>query len=58
MRLLIYLIRGLHNVVGITAPKPEDEVKVLLVWISVLVIMLGGTALLGYFLITSMTTSR
>ena len=58
MRLLIYLMRGLHNVVGITAPKPEDEVKVVLVWIGLLVVIFGGTALLGYFLITMIASSR
>ena len=58
MRLLIYLMRGLHNVVGITAPKPEDEVKVVLVWIGLLAIISGGTALLGYFLITMIASSR
>ena len=58
MRFLIYLMRGLHNVVGITAPKPEDEAKVVLIWIGVLVIIFGGTALLGYVLITQIASSR
>lgn len=58
MRLLIYLMRGLHNVVGITAPKPEDEVKVVLIWITVTVIIFGGTALFGYVLITQIASSR
>jgi hypothetical protein len=51
-------MRGLHNVVGITAPKPEDEAKVVLIWIGVLVIIFGGTALLGYVLITQIASSR
>jgi hypothetical protein len=58
MRFLIYLMRGLHNVVGITAPKPEDQAKVVLIWIGVLVIIFGGTALLGYVLITQIASSR
>jgi hypothetical protein len=58
MRLLIYLMRGLHNVVGITAPKPEDEVKIVLIWVGVLVTIFGGTALLGYVLITQIASSR
>jgi hypothetical protein len=58
MRFLIYLMRGLHNVVGITAPKPEDEAKIVLIWIGAMVIMFGGTALLGYFLITMIASSR
>ncbi|MDT8066542.1 MAG: hypothetical protein ROO76_00085 [Terriglobia bacterium] len=58
MRLLSYLMRGLHNVVGITAPKPEDEAKVVLIWMAVLVIIFAGTALLGYVLITQMASAR
>lgn len=58
MRFLIYLMRGLHNVVGITAPKPEDEAKVVLIWITVLVIIFGGTALFGYVLIKQIASSR
>lgn len=58
MRFLIYLMRGLHNVIGITAPKPEDEAKVVLIWITVLVIIFGGTALFGYVLITQIASSR
>ncbi len=58
MRLLIYLMRGLHNVVGITAPKPEDEAKVVLIWIGLLAIISGGTALLGYVLITQIASTR
>ena len=58
MRLLIYLMRGLHSVIGITAPKPEDEAKVVLIWIGLLVIIFGGTALLGYVLITQIASSR
>lgn len=56
-RLLIYLMRGLHNVVGITAPKPGDETKVVLMWVAVLVIIFGGTALFGYVLITQIASS-
>ncbi|HEU5402197.1 MAG TPA: hypothetical protein VFU86_12620 [Terriglobales bacterium] len=58
MRLLIYLMRGLHSVIGITAPKPEDEAKVVLIWIGLLMIIFGGTALLGYVLITQIASSR
>ena len=58
MRVLIYLMRGLHNVIGITAPKPADEAKVVLIWIGLLMIIFGGTALLGYVLITQIASSR
>ena len=58
MRFLIYLMLGLHTVVGITAPKPEDEAKVVFLWIGLLIVIFGGTALLGYFLLTSIASSR
>jgi hypothetical protein len=58
MRLFIYLMRGLHNVIGISAPEPEDEAKVLLIWIGLLVIIFGGTALVGYLLMTQIVSSR
>jgi hypothetical protein len=47
MRLLIHLMRGLHCVVGVTAPKSEDESKIVLLWIGLLTVIFGGTALLG-----------
>ena len=58
MRFLIYFMRGLHNVVGITAPKPEDEKKIVLLWMGLLVAIFGGTALLGYFLLNLIASSR
>lgn len=58
MRLLIYLMRGLHSVVGITAPKSEDESKIVLLWMGLLIVIFGGTALLGYFLLTVIASSR
>ena len=58
MRWLIYIMRGLHTVVGITAPRPEDEAKVVFVWIGLLFSIALGTALLGYFLITTIASSR
>ena len=51
-------MRGLHNVIGITTPKPEDEVKIVLLWIGVVVFLFAGTALLGYVLITQIASSR
>lgn len=58
MRWLIYIMRGLHNVVGITAPKREHEARVVFVWIGLLFAIAVGTALLGYFLITMIAASR
>jgi hypothetical protein len=51
-------MRGLHNVVGITAPKPEDEKKIVLLWMGLLIVIFGGAALLGYFLLTMIASSR
>ena len=51
-------MRGLHNVVGITAPKPEDEKKVVLLWVGLLTLIFGGTALLGYFLLNLIASTR
>ena len=36
--------------VGITAPKPEDERKILLVWIAVIVILIAGGIMFAYFI--------
>ncbi len=58
MRFLIYLMRGLHNVVGITAPKPQDEAKVVFVWIGIAVTMAIGIAALGYFFISMIASTR
>lgn len=58
MRVLIYLMRGLHNVVGISLPKPENEGKIVLLWIGLLTAIFSGTALIGYFLLTSIASTR
>jgi hypothetical protein len=47
MKYLLEIMRVFHYVVGITTPKPEDERKILLLWIGILIalILLGlGTA--------------
>ncbi len=56
--MLIYLMRVLHDVVGITAPEPEYESTVVLIWLGVLVVILGGTLLLGYLLMTQIASAR
>ncbi len=58
MRVLVYLMRPLHSVVGITAPKPEHENTVALLWVFVALLMLLIVAGFGYFImnqIVSMT---
>ncbi len=58
MGLLVYLMRGLHNVVGITAPKPEHEKWVALLWVAVAFAMLLLVAGFGYFIMNSIVSTR
>jgi len=58
MGILIYLMRGLHNIVGISTPKPEHEKLVALLWIAVAVAMLMIVAGFGYFILTSIASTR
>lgn len=58
MGVLIYLMRGLHNVVGITAPKPEHEKWVALLWVAVAFAMLLLVAGFGYFILNSIVSTR
>lgn len=49
MKYLLEIMRVFHYVIGITTPKPEDERKILFVWIGVLIglVLIGvGTAVL------------
>ena len=48
MKYLLEIMRVFHYVVGITTPKPEDERKILFLWIAILITLVllgGGTAL-------------
>jgi hypothetical protein len=58
MGVLIYLMRGLHNVVGITAPRPEHEKWVALLWVAVAFAMLLLVAGFGYFILNSIVSTR
>jgi hypothetical protein len=49
VKYLLEAMRFFHYVVGITAPRPEHEKKILLLWIGVALMLLliaVGTALL------------
>lgn len=49
MKYLLEIMRVFHYVVGITTPEPEDERKILFLWIGVLialVLIALGTAVL------------
>ncbi len=58
MEILVYLMRGLHNVVGISAPKPEHEKWVAFLWIAVAIAMLLIVAGFGYFILNSIVSTR
>ncbi len=58
MGILVYLMRGLHNVVGITAPKPEHEKWVALLWVGVAFAMLLLVVGFGYFILNVIASSR
>jgi hypothetical protein len=58
MGVLIYLMRGLHNVVGISVPKPEHEKWVALLWVGVAVAMMVLIAGFGYFILNSIASTR
>jgi heme/copper-type cytochrome/quinol oxidase subunit 2 len=45
MKFLLAMMRMFHHMMGITAPRPEQERKILMVWfITVLVFILIGAA--------------
>jgi len=45
MRFLLQAMRLFHYMLGITAPEPKDERKILLIWIATIVaIVLIGVA--------------
>lgn len=58
MGFLVYLMRGIHNVVGITAPEPEHEKWVALLWLLVAMVMLLIVAGFGYFIMNSIASTR
>ncbi len=58
MGILVYLMRGLHNVVGISAPKPEHERWVALLWLAVAFAMLLIVAGFGYFILNTIASTR
>ncbi len=58
MGILVYLMRGLHNVVGISAPKPEHEKWVALLWVGVCVAMMLLVLGFGYFILNSIASTR
>jgi hypothetical protein len=58
MRFLNYLVRGLHNAIGITAPEPQQEAIVVLVWLGVILLFFVGIVGFGYLIIHSLASIR
>jgi hypothetical protein len=50
MKFLAGIVRGLHMMIGIHTPPPEQESLYVFVWIGIILFMLGGLALLFYIL--------
>ncbi len=55
---LVWVMKLIHNTVGITTPKPEYERQVALFWIGAVVALVVMTMLLGYFFITNIASTR
>lgn len=55
---LVWIMKLVHNMVGITTPKPEYERPVALLWVAVVVGLALMTTLLGYFFITNIASDR
>jgi hypothetical protein len=51
MKYLLQAMRLFHYMVGITAPEPKDERKVLLLWIASLVAFLVIGVAFAYFIV-------
>lgn len=51
MKYLLEVMRVFHYAVGITTPKPEDERKILFLWIGILVGLVGMGVALFLFLV-------
>ena len=46
MKYLLEAMRVFHYAIGITTPKPEDERKILFLWIAIVItLLLLGTAM-------------
>lgn len=57
MKYLIAITRGVHNAIGISVPKPEQEKAVAIIWLVtllVLVLIVLGT---GWLVLSSMSNS-
>ena len=50
MHFLASLVRGLHTVIGIHTPPPEQESLYVFVWIGLIFFIGGGLAVLFYLL--------
>lgn len=51
MKYLLQAMRLFHYMVGITAPEPKDERKVLLIWIGCIVALVVIGVTFAYFIV-------
>lgn len=48
MKILVTLIRHVHYFIGISMPRPEQERLLVLVWVGVVSMLVGGFLFLLY----------
>lgn len=52
MKALLQAMRLFHYMMGITAPKPENERKILVLWIVIVVVLLGFGTAFAFFIVS------
>lgn len=57
MKILTYLLQGLHVVIGITPPPPEQTKKYVLIWLATLLASVLIVVGLGYLIMSMVFTS-
>ena len=58
MDALVWMMKLVHNTVGITIPTAKYERHVAVLWVVVTIGMVAMTMALGYFFITTIASSR
>jgi hypothetical protein len=53
MKFLAYLVEGLHSVIGITPPTPEEAPRYVVIWLGAIVVSLAIIVGVGYFVIAT-----
>ncbi len=58
MDALVWMMKLVHNTVGITTPEPKYERPVAVLWVFAIFGLVAMTMLLGYFFISNIAASR